>query len=481
MQHLISNSFSKTFMVLAVVAALLTSGCTETPQEKKAKPEVTTDRGLLDEGGFAKLTVNEPFEQVKSEYETYVIAEPASASQIKFSTGATAKVPAMAFVDADGLPVKEEVVIRYREFHDAADIITSGIPMNLINEQGQEEWFQTAGMFEIRGFRDNEEVFLANGKTIDISMLSQTSGDYDTWFFDEKQGNWTKTGRSENPELTRAIPSPLLERKIEALEAATAQAPVKYFGEEENNLVFNDLDLSACPGLEDRKSIVLNYAGTDENKAPKNNKWIADKGIWIKKELVPASEKDIYTLTLMGEKFYSIPVRLGLQGQDLEAAKARYKRAMADYNNKMKELMDANARRERQEAFLRTMKIANIGIHNYDLLMKRETAVPLVADFNIPGYNEIKKEVTVYMITLNGTAVIKLPRYSWDKFRFDPNEENTIVTVLPGDRIGLFTKEDFEAQEREMIASRGEDYTFNMTIQEGVIKSEEDLRGLLDM
>jgi len=244
--------------------------------------------------------------------------------------------------------------------------------------------------------------------------------------------------------------------------------------------VFNDLDLSKCPDLKGKKSVVLNYAGTDETKAPKNNQWIGKKGIWIKKELEPAEEEGLYTLTLMGEKLYTIPVRVALQGQDLERAKAKYEQALAEYKRNVAALMDAKANRAREEAFMRTMRIANMGIHNYDLLMKRDNVVPLAADFDLPGYNDIKEKITVFMITNESRSVIKLPYYSWKKFRFDPKQENTIVSVLPGDRIGLFTQKDFEKQAKQMIAAQGQQYTFEMAIQDGIVESEEDLRGLLE-
>ncbi|NJN77433.1 MAG: hypothetical protein HC803_03155 [Saprospiraceae bacterium] len=65
--------------------------------------------------------------------------------------------------------MKGKVDISYREFHDAAAIIASGIPMT--NSEG-DKYMETAGMFEINGSQNGQEVGIADDKEIEVKMGS---------------------------------------------------------------------------------------------------------------------------------------------------------------------------------------------------------------------------------------------------------------------------------------------------------------------
>lgn len=430
-----------------------------------------------------KLTVNRPFEKADIEFESMIIEDPTQDKVFKLESGAVVNVPANIFVNQQGQAVTGPVKLVFREFHTAEEILISGIPMLINQEDGSNDWLQTAGMFEIRGFDENDQaVEIAEGESMSIDLISRVGGDYDTWFFDEEIGNWVNTGRNENPELTPFTPVTPLSREIAQLERDVATPPMKDFGDEADNLIFNDLDVSACPGLNGKKALVLNYAGTDMEKAPRNNDWITDPGIWIKKELKPTDEEGIYKLTLMGDKFYSIPVRMGLQGADLKAAEAKYEQAMAKYARKIALLKDKKAIQKKQQAFRRTMMISELGIHNYDILWKNSTAIPLAADFYFEDYEdeELKKQITVYLITEGGRLVVGLDYYTWKSFRFDPESDNFLIASLPGEKVALFTQKDFEKNKKELINSRGQDYVFKMDMIDMEVTSEDDIRGLYE-
>ena len=103
----------------------------------------------------------------------------------KLKNGSNIHVPASAFVDKYGRKVKGKVEIKYREFHNAADIIASGIPMHY-DSAGTRYHFESGGMFEIRGNQNGEPVYLANNKAIDVNMVSYNKDkNFNHYYLDE--------------------------------------------------------------------------------------------------------------------------------------------------------------------------------------------------------------------------------------------------------------------------------------------------------
>jgi hypothetical protein len=108
---------------------------------------------------------------------------------IELPKGGRLKVPANAFVDADGQAVTGTVELRYREMQDALDIFLTGIPMDYDSAGSRQ--LETAGMFELRGSQNGREVQVKPGAELELRLASMTPGnDYNAYFFDEKVGNW---------------------------------------------------------------------------------------------------------------------------------------------------------------------------------------------------------------------------------------------------------------------------------------------------
>ncbi len=426
---------------------------------------------------FVKLAVQEPFQNLATPQEAVVIENPAQATVLQLTSGSTIEVPAHAFVDEQGKPVTVPVTIEFKEFHDAADIIASGIPMRVRQPHGDAEWMQTAGMFTITGFASNRTVRIAEGKQLNVSLLSNVDGAYDFWYFNEAQGNWENLMPGVTPENTSAnVNQDKLEEEIRQLKRATATLPEAPVYDVKNNLTFPDLDLKRCPELQKMTPLVLNYAGKDEKLAPKNNKWISKPGIWTKKRLECSNEPDIFTLTLIGDTIYQIPVRIALQPADLERAKAEYEAKLAEFKANQQLLREKESIIKQQAFFRRSMEIENFGIHNYDILWKVKDAVPLLADFDFGAYPEDMKDlITVYLITGDGRTIISLPKYDWNKFSFSPSSDNKMVAVLPGNKIALFTQSDFKSQMNDLKKAAGRAYTFKMRIENQEVNSISDL------
>ena len=136
------------------------------------------------------------------------------AKVFKLKNGSNIHVPAGAFINKFGQPVKGKVEIKYREFHNAADIIASGIPMHY-DSAGTRYHFESGGMFEIRGNQNGEPVFLANGKNIDVNMVSYNKDEN----FNHYYLNEGKTQPQVNTNTAQILPN-LSSKKTQQRQAA---------------------------------------------------------------------------------------------------------------------------------------------------------------------------------------------------------------------------------------------------------------------
>lgn len=142
-------------------------------------------------------------------------------SVLDYGSGTRIIVPAMAFENANGSVVTGNVDITYREFRDPVDVVLSGIPMQY-DSGGVTGDFKSAGMFEMNASQNGSEVYLREGKTIDMKFaVTDTASGYNFYRLDEQQG-WqylsaTGTAESDAGGSETAVANtrvPAVERKI---------------------------------------------------------------------------------------------------------------------------------------------------------------------------------------------------------------------------------------------------------------------------
>lgn len=103
--------------------------------------------------------------------------------------GTEVKVPANAFVDNEGNPVKGKVDLRVREFHGLKDVFLSGITMQ--SKEG-DEVMQSSGMIEIRAYQNGDTLELASGKELDIKLAATGDPDKEySLFYLEEDKSWS--------------------------------------------------------------------------------------------------------------------------------------------------------------------------------------------------------------------------------------------------------------------------------------------------
>ena len=105
----------------------LATSCDNSPQPNDANVNITEEVTIPSEPTepTAKLAVAPPIKGVDVPFKDYKV-EVAKGAVLETATGSTISIPANAFIDKDGNPIEGEVTIKFREFHDATDIIASG-------------------------------------------------------------------------------------------------------------------------------------------------------------------------------------------------------------------------------------------------------------------------------------------------------------------------------------------------------------------
>ena len=109
--------------------------------------------------------------------------------QIVTKTGTIIKYPKNAFLDALGNPVKGEIEILFREFHDVIEIFASGIPMEY-DSASNKYHFESAGMFDIKGMQDGIPLTINPDFPLVVELSSKQHGDYFNLYKLDEKGKW---------------------------------------------------------------------------------------------------------------------------------------------------------------------------------------------------------------------------------------------------------------------------------------------------
>ena len=109
---------------------------------------------------------------------------------IKEPSGTTIQIPANAFVDKNGNAIKGEVDLVYYEYKDPIDFILGNIPMDF-KVNGNSQPFNSAGMFKMLAYHDGQEIYLQQGKNIDMNFAAtQNIPNLNFYKFDTLANNW---------------------------------------------------------------------------------------------------------------------------------------------------------------------------------------------------------------------------------------------------------------------------------------------------
>lgn len=413
-------------------------------------------------------------------------------------------IPKNIFVDAKRKPVNGKIQIKYREFHDAIDIFLAGIPMNY-DAAGMAKHFETAGMFDIRAFSEGKEVFLDSGKVMKVIFGSNKEGnDYHFFKLDEKgTRNWHYIGEREakaNREKKKVIDK--IRSKVKATKIPLAPG----------HFAFNYLSVLDVYLKDDEKMILkskkdqgvelkikrygvqwmnfYNYESITFN----GNVYLASLMIWKKlsdKEFPAWANQGETHLTLKENNVYEI--EFSMKGKpkskyDIQAVMPLKSLLQfspeywkKEYDKAFAEAMKTESEKLRTMADVyRTFEFNQMGIYNYDKLMKDSLNVQVNAEVKFDKEIKNIKEIVICYVGGDGKSLIKFPYELWSNMTLVPDNGAKMFALLPDNYIALFDNEKYrKINFKELRGSTGKPtITLEFTTAKK-ITSDDELKELV--
>lgn len=415
------------------------------------------------------------------------IINGAKGGTINIPSGTVITVAPNTFVDKDGKAINDDVEISYREMHDAIDVLVSGIPIHRPNGQ----FMETAGMFEINGHYQGQEIFVAKDKKINVNMASFNGGEnfesgkapnFDFWQLDPEKGSWTDIdGQPEGQSAYPGQPNPERDAEIARLKKQLPNRPVCPTNPKKiQNPVFDlEVNYSSFPELAPFKGIIWECVSDKASENPDKNEWVFDTE-WSKVQL-SRTNQDAYRLDLTaeGKKFSSL-VRPILSEKDYAKAMAEFDKKLDESNDIIARVQKEIKRAEQTLAIQREIKISGFGIYNWDFMHEPGS---MQADPFFTFNQQIegaKENIDLYLIAPDRKAVVHLGSKTNANdlkahIKYYNHWAYKVVAIIDNERLAVISESEF-AQARNN--NRLNSLVFNKPAKK--INSMEDIRQMLN-
>lgn len=401
-----------------------------------------------------KAFITPPISRLNVPYTSYKVKSEQGAT-LKHSSNSKIIIPKKAFVNKQGQDIIGDVEIKYREFHNQADIIASGIPM-AYDSAGVKSTLESAGMIDIKGYQNGELVFINPKKQITVEFQSEHTGDrYNMYVLDTVAGNWVyvsrdnslkgqkrperqkglkghePTANSSSPkekELQKQIDA--IPPKIEAEKVVYAkkinQLPKTHEPAKPNKAIAGrpqfelDVNYKEFPELEAFKNAVFEVGAENKNYSSK----LADI-TWSSAEVSegPIKGKN-YLLTLkLRERVEKLIVYPALTGADYDKALKNYESKFADYKSLVAK-READEKRLKEEfeakqvAFAAEQKRLTEEMLRERIRWKKEQEDELNSQFQ--SINNQEKVTRIFKVTSFGICNSDCPANMPTEARMNP-------------------------------------------------------------
>ncbi len=276
-----------------------------------------------------------PFEnkEIDVAYQGWTI-QGTESKTIYLSNGSYVRIPAGAFLNAQGEEVSGNINIQYREMRSLSDLLSSGVPTQYDSMQVKHT-LAMLGIFELQAWQNGKPLQLATNKVLEVNMLtSDASNDYAHYHLEEKtnqlayqipfstpayaspqDAKWQYLGASQMrcDSLPNLSPIVLLENKrqeIQALERDLQQIEEeekekgqkqtirpREISQQTNKLFSLKLNEEEHPGLARYHSTIWEYAGENPKLNPAETQgWVLQE----KWDEVRLKEQSFRSLSLIG-------------------------------------------------------------------------------------------------------------------------------------------------------------------------------------
>lgn len=500
-------------LVLGAVATLVylnLRSSNDVPSNKDQKDQTTQSDFTYDHQdkfiGNAPF-INPPLRGVDVAFTDYTV-DAGKATDLKYKTGSSIKIPKDAFKDEKGNLVKGKVDVRYREMHDAVDFALSGIPMTY-DSAGNKFVFESAGMVEMYAFQDGKVLKMNPEKLIRVEMRTNTdAAGYNVYSLDTTARNWVYEGkdkikRDKKQEInikdtlnSNSIPvfvskdkphADQLQVEIKQVQQEIVKLndtkPVQPKKANPKKQTFNvDVDPKEFPEIAVYKNVFFEVGDENKDFTPEMYKITWDDAV-----ISEGTTKGSYIITLTkGKEKHKVVTYPVFEGKGFEDANKEFSNKFSEYTTKLntkKELekqkqleYDAlvqqikqqqveyekkviEERKKQQELYekqieswdagqkiYRVFTMNDFGVYNCDSPQKFPHGATVNATFQLDKGETIARYNVVYLVDRqkNGVFMYNCENRSADKLEFDPGHQNLLWSLLPDKRLAVFFDEQFK-------------------------------------
>lgn len=425
-----------------------------------------------------KPFVNPPLPALNPSFESYTF-NAEKGDTLRYKTGSVISIPPEIWVDTAGNVITGEIKVKYREFHDAYDIFLAGVPM-AYDSAGIKESLQTAGMFDIRAFKDSNEIFVKEGSNMNVKMASYDgNSDYNFYSLDEKAKNWAYKGTAE-PEINVNI-----QLITDSITEMTPKVIIP-FGEGHFALNYDAvLDVmfkNNAWKYQNNKSMkrktekygLKSYA-IDANFNQiffKRRKVFAYEMVWknISGKKIPSwlmkskysGDNYITKLSRLGNNNYYMTVqgptkKYTLKVKAIMKLRDVFKQMPDDWQqelaNTKRMIAEAEARLKAQASVFRSFNVNQTGYHNWDKISKFENKIYVEADFNFKNSELDKAGIPIVYFIENDKSYVQIPFQDWNKLMLVPDSTAKFVAILSETEIATFSNSEYQKLDFSALAT----------------------------
>jgi hypothetical protein len=386
-----------------------------------------------------------------------------TAITIYTSKGSIIKIHPNTFIHTNGSGVTDQIVIKFREMHTASDIFKSGIPMSI--DSSRDAFLQSGGMFEIRAFDSNEELSIANGKTIEVELASFRPADGYSLYHLKDNKNWN---------VQDTFMSQKNERKIFRLKKVLnfIKKPFSSNTPNNNNIFEIVANLNEAPYV---KPFVNQKWKVAEGTAPstlENYMRVSWDDVVIKRQSKTSNVYNLtftktYTTEKIGEQTKSItlkasPVILGSNDSLNNVNELAFNKQIEAYEQSLKLMKEEEVRIKAEADMISSFRIKQMGIWNIDKVLKMNDLVTVSLNFDFEKQLEpIINKIKLFVLHEDDNSVIYYLPSDWKNVRLSKTRRNSLIAVLPGNKTAVVNASEVIAK----LQTGGSSFDFNTKIE----------------
>ena len=478
-----------------------------------------------DKAETPKGFISPPLAHVVIPADTFTV-DADSTTDITYKSGSKLHIPAGAFRDLNGNPIKGKVNLNYREFHDQKDIFLSGIPMTY-DSAGSTYVFESAGMMEISASQSGKPLATNADKTIMVDMVSNTKEDrYNTYYLDTAAKKWVNLNQANLDAQQLDVSTSLLGN------SASPDRPVVELADTAVTKCEQELKqtIAAVKAVEKEKPMPIAKADKDKTKfhivvdAGEFPEIAMYKGVRFQvkdeKNFDPGSAKTEWedvklkklagidyevTFTKAGKTFKVVATPV-VEGQDLAEAQKVYDQKFAQYQTKLsdKKAAEEKAKKEyaarvketekmmadqrsrdstyeshmtKTQLIYRTISVNYFGIYNCDCIGISPFSADISATFTDEDGNTLNCTVLNLVEKNSLTLYPFYPKNGECKhFRFSPKGNEMLWGVTDDNKLAIIDAKSFKSQQ----ATTG-NVKFRFKVIDKDFKSSEEVKKYLEI